>query len=108
MASFRQRFGNLGLAAAAYNAGATRVAGWLQGAGELAPETQNYVMTLTRHPVEDWRGTNAATLTDEAIFTEPSCAQTIAAVRHAEPAVAVNSAAGAPGSVQSRAARGKD
>ncbi len=98
LAIFRQRFGNLGLAAAAYNAGATRVAGWLQGAGDLAPETQNYVMILTRHSVEDWRGMNAATLTDESIFTEPSCAQAIAAVRRAEPAGLVNSAAGTAGS----------
>jgi tetrahydromethanopterin S-methyltransferase subunit G len=100
LASFRQRFGNLGLAAAAYNAGATRVAGWLQGAGDLAPETQNYVTILTRHSVEDWRGTNAATLTDRAIFTEASCAQTIAALRRAEPAILSNSAAGTPAIVQ--------
>src|SRR5271154_4719784 len=98
LANFRQRFGNLGLAAAAYNAGATRVAEWLQGAGDLPPETQSYVMILTRHAVADWRGMNAATLTDDSIFTESSCAQTIAAVRRAEPAVI--SAVGTAGSAQ--------
>ncbi len=40
LANLKQRFGNLGLAAAAYNAGATRVANWLAGGGELPPETR--------------------------------------------------------------------
>ena len=56
LANLKQRFGNLGLAAAAYNAGATRVANWLAGAGELPPETRVYVMSVTRHPLEDWNG----------------------------------------------------
>ena len=52
LANLKQRFGNLGLAAAAYNAGATRVANWLAGAGELPNETRDYVMIVTRHPVD--------------------------------------------------------
>src|SRR5208282_1832800 len=65
LANLKQRFGNLGLAAAAYNAGAARVASWLAGAGELPPETRAYVMTVTRHPLEDWNGFGAAKLTDD-------------------------------------------
>ena len=35
LADLRRRFGNLGVAAAAYNAGPARVASWLRGEGEL-------------------------------------------------------------------------
>ena len=92
LASLRQRFGNLGLAAAAYNAGATRVASWLAGVGDLPPETRGYVMIVTRHPVEDWNGPNAAKLTDDAVFPDSSCVQHIAAVSRGNPAVFASSA----------------
>ena len=49
-----KRFGNLGLAAAAYNGGPTRVSGWLKGQRSLAAETQAYVQRITGRPVEDW------------------------------------------------------
>jgi hypothetical protein len=92
LANLKQRFGNLGLAAAAYNAGAARVAGWLAGAGELPAETRDYVMTVTRHPVEDWSGLAAARLTDDAVFPDSSCVEHIAAVSHGKPAVIANAA----------------
>jgi hypothetical protein len=50
----RLRFGNLGLAAAAYNAGPARVTGWLAGTRELPRETREYVAAITGRPVEDW------------------------------------------------------
>jgi Transglycosylase SLT domain/SPOR domain len=49
-----QRFGNRGLAAAAYNAGPARVASWLAGAGGLPFETQDYVMRITGRSADDW------------------------------------------------------
>jgi membrane-bound lytic murein transglycosylase MltF len=49
-----QRFGNLGLAAAAYNSGPGRVAGWLGDANRLPAETRAYVEAVTGHPVEAW------------------------------------------------------
>ena len=49
-----RQFGNLGLAAAAYNAGAARVGKWLQGQSKLPMETQIYVRALTGRPVEYW------------------------------------------------------
>src|SRR5438105_11874034 len=55
LAEFAARFGNLGLAAAAYNAGATRVSKWLDGRSGLPVETQLYVFAVTGHRVEDWR-----------------------------------------------------
>src|SRR5439155_19305956 len=47
LADLRQQFGSLGYAAAAYNAGAARVAGWLRGAGDLPAVTQAYVSFVT-------------------------------------------------------------
>ena len=49
------RFGNLGLAAAAYNAGPTALARWLAGKGSLPFETQDYVLAVTGRPAEEWR-----------------------------------------------------
>jgi len=49
-----QRFGNLGLAAAAYNAGPARVAKWLAGEASLPAETRNYVYLVTGRPADDW------------------------------------------------------
>ncbi|HEX6000778.1 MAG TPA: lytic transglycosylase domain-containing protein [Hyphomicrobiaceae bacterium] len=46
--------GNLGLAAAAYNAGPGRVEGWLAGLRSLPPETRAYVLAITGHSVEIW------------------------------------------------------
>jgi Transglycosylase SLT domain/SPOR domain len=56
LAELAQRFGNLGLAAAAYNAGPNAVASWLSGAGFMPFETQDYVLAITGHDVEEWRG----------------------------------------------------
>jgi hypothetical protein len=51
----RASFGNLGLAAAAYNAGPGRVREWLAGNGNLPGETQAYVLAITGHSAEDWK-----------------------------------------------------
>lgn len=47
-------FGNLGLAAAAYNAGPGRVREWLAGRSALPAETQRYVEAVTGQPAEYW------------------------------------------------------
>ena len=104
LANLKQRFGNLGLAAAAYNAGATRVANWLAGLGVLPPETRGYVMIVTRHPVEDWSGLGAAKLTDDAVFPNSSCVQHIAAMSREEPALFANPVLWAPSSGFSKGA----
>ena len=46
--------GNLGLAAAAYNAGPGRVEGWLAGRRTLPGETRAYVRIVTGHAAEAW------------------------------------------------------
>jgi Transglycosylase SLT domain/SPOR domain len=51
----RKQFGNLGLAAAAYNGGSGRVQNWLDGRGGLPSETRAYVRIITGHSADDWR-----------------------------------------------------
>jgi hypothetical protein len=54
LAELRTQFGNLGLAAAAYNAGPRRVQDWLAGSGSLPSETRNYVYAVTGTSADDW------------------------------------------------------
>lgn len=49
-----EKFGNLGLAAAAYNAGPRRIQEWLAKKGPLPQETQGYVKSITGRPAEAW------------------------------------------------------
>jgi uncharacterized membrane protein YeaQ/YmgE (transglycosylase-associated protein family) len=49
-----RKYGNLGLAAAAYNAGPRRVDDWRAKKGPLPQETQDYVKVITGFPVETW------------------------------------------------------
>jgi Transglycosylase SLT domain len=50
----RREFGNLGLAAAAYNAGSGRVREWLTVRRPLPGETQAYVRIVTGRSIEEW------------------------------------------------------
>src|SRR5262247_280209 len=50
----RREFGNLGLAAAAYNAGPGRVRDWLAGRRGLPRETRAYVSLVTGQSAEQW------------------------------------------------------
>ena len=49
-----EQFGNVGLAAAAYNAGPGRVLKWMAKRGQLPAETRNYVQVITGRPAEHW------------------------------------------------------
>lgn len=54
LSELRNQFGNLGLAAAAYNAGPRRVHAWLAGTGTMPLETRNYVSAITGSTIEQW------------------------------------------------------
>jgi hypothetical protein len=54
LSDLTRRFGNLGLAAAAYNGGPARISGWLQGDRTIAAETRAYVLRITGRSVDDW------------------------------------------------------
>jgi hypothetical protein len=55
----RDQFGNLGLAAAAYNAGPQRVQDWLAGKRTLPSETLAYVRIVTGYSAEEWKRPDA-------------------------------------------------
>src|SRR5439155_18821102 len=55
LANLKIQLGNLGLAAAAYNAGAGRVIKWLHRQSDLPAETHLYVVAVTGRQAEEWR-----------------------------------------------------
>jgi Transglycosylase SLT domain len=55
-----RKFGNLGLAAAAYNAGPKRIQDWLANKSPLPQETQDYVRNITSWPAATWTGSQQA------------------------------------------------
>ena len=69
----RDRFGNLGLAAAAYNAGPKRVQDWLAKRASLPRETRNYVHIITGYRAEKW--TTSAPSVETAEFKDLQCGQ---------------------------------
>lgn len=78
------RFGNLGLAAAAYNGGPARVASWLAGRGELPFETRNYVVSITGRSAEAWAADlkgDEKTEGNEPDASPETCLQIVAALR---------------------------
>lgn len=54
LSELRRQFGNLGLAAAAYNAGPRRVREWLDKSGSMPEETRRYVHAITGLTVDEW------------------------------------------------------
>jgi Transglycosylase SLT domain/SPOR domain len=78
-------FGNLGLAAAAYNAGPRRVRDWLEGRGGLPAETQRYVEIITARPAAEWAkaGTGKPPEAGETRSSPMTCATMTAMMREA-------------------------
>jgi len=68
----RGQFGNLGLAAAAYNAGPQRVRDWLAGRRTLPRETRNYVAAVTGRGADEW-ATLGATPREQKPPPAPPC-----------------------------------
>jgi hypothetical protein len=69
----RVTFGNLGLAAAAYNAGPYRVSRWLKQKADLPDETIAYVQTITGHSVWEWVGPDGVKLDSASLPQDIDC-----------------------------------
>jgi transglycosylase-like protein with SLT domain/sporulation related protein len=82
LAELRNQFGNLGLAAAAYNAGPRRVQEWLAGTGPMPQETRNYVVAITGSTVEEWAAAGKGGKIPEGSTTS-TCRQLMALLRRA-------------------------
>lgn len=102
LADLKKRFGNWGLAAAAYNAGAGRVNSWINNGGYLPTETRDYVVRITGHSAEDWIDEKAAanaTIEIEAP-DRPSCLTVAGDIRRSGPMRLAASSIFAPWGVQ--------
>src|SRR5829696_5107934 len=77
----REQFGNLGLAAAAYNAGPRRLQEWLEGTGPMPQETRNYVLAITGMSVEDWAAPQTKTRSSPEDRTGTGCGALMALLK---------------------------
>jgi len=98
LGELKRRFGNLGLAAAAYNAGETAVANWIANKGLLPFETQDYVLAITGHDAEEWRSEKPPVAAPAAAAPPPS-APTARSPSASAPAASTPAAATSPASV---------
>jgi hypothetical protein len=85
LADLEQRFGNIGLATAAYNAGPARIADWLGGSASLPAQTRAYVFIITGRTDEDWAASARETKTGAGAPDDAqSCIDITAALQAAE------------------------
>jgi Transglycosylase SLT domain/SPOR domain len=82
LSELRGQFGNLGLAAAAYNAGPRRLREWLAGSGPMPQETRNYVAAITGTTVDDWAAVGKNGKTQDRA-PNASCRELMALLRRA-------------------------
>ncbi|WP_425515514.1 lytic transglycosylase domain-containing protein [Microvirga antarctica] len=83
LADLTTRFGNLGLAAAAYNGGPARVTGWLAAQRTLPSETRQYVFAITGQSADAWAARRGPEADQTEAPTAPpsSCLQVTALLR---------------------------
>jgi hypothetical protein len=74
-----REFGNLGLAAAAYNAGSGRIRDWLSKRQSLPRETKSYVRIITGYSAEDWTEEQSVLALPTALPTGTPCREINAA-----------------------------
>jgi Transglycosylase SLT domain/SPOR domain len=82
LSELRNQFGNLGLAAAAYNAGPRRVQEWLAGAGPMPQQTRHYVAAITGATVDDWAAAGKGGKMPDGLPTT-SCRELMALLKRA-------------------------
>src|SRR5262245_4370282 len=106
----RQQLGNLGLAAAGYNAGPQRVRDWLAARRTLPAETRNYVFAVTGVAVDEW----ASSAIDREPERKTDCTSLMALLPRAPNAFVgkleerVTASAGSPWGVQLSAGFSRD
>jgi hypothetical protein len=90
LSQLRAQFGNLGLAAAAYNAGPGRVIDWMTRRKSLPGETRNYVLRITGHPADRWTATDVRHDPEARLMpARAPCVEVAEAVAHQVKAVRV-------------------
>jgi hypothetical protein len=75
LGDLRKQFGNLGLAAAGYNAGPGRVSAWLDGRRGLSRETRDYVAIITGWTADEWASASPPKEADTTIPQGVPCAR---------------------------------
>lgn len=83
LAELRSQFGNLGLAAAAYNAGPRRVQEWLAGTGPMPAETRHYVSVITGATVEEWQTAGRGGQISDRAVARTTCQDLMALLKRA-------------------------
>jgi soluble lytic murein transglycosylase-like protein len=83
LAELRSQFGNLGLAAAAYNAGPRRVQEWLAGTGSMPAETRHYVSVITGASVEEWQTAGRGGQISDRAIARTTCQDLMALLKRA-------------------------
>lgn len=83
LAELRSQFGNLGLAAAAYNAGPRRVQEWLAGTGYMPQETRHYVAVITGATVEEWQAAGRGGQISDRAVAHTTCQDLMALLKRA-------------------------
>ena len=75
LSDLRKQFGNLGLAAAGYNAGPGRVSAWLGKQRDLPGETRNYVAIITGWTADEWASSSPPKTSETTIPQGAPCTQ---------------------------------
>ncbi|WP_298259652.1 lytic transglycosylase domain-containing protein [Bradyrhizobium sp.] len=83
LSQLRSQFGNLGLAAAAYNAGPRRVQEWLAGGGSMPQETRHYVSVITGATVEEWQSAGRGGQVSDRGAAHTTCRDLMALLKRA-------------------------
>jgi Transglycosylase SLT domain/SPOR domain len=83
LSQLRTQFGNLGLAAAAYNAGPRRVQEWLAGTGPMPQETRHYVSVITGATVEEWQVAGRGGQISDRAVAHTTCQDLMALLKRA-------------------------
>jgi Transglycosylase SLT domain/SPOR domain len=83
LAELREQFGNLGLAAAAYNAGPRRVQEWQAGSGSMPQETRHYVAVITGATVDEWQAAGRGGKVSDRAAAHTTCQDLMALLTRA-------------------------